>query len=101
MSYKIASYLHCLQSGTFLTPSHILRTDPTLQSMRHPTPIRPAERRALARTRPLPQADIAHRKTPAAKTICLCQITRRQGGDANKKEVRDLCRAAVLLRFGY
>ena len=23
------------------------------------------------------------------------------GDDANKKEVRDLCRAAVLLRFGY
>ena len=30
------------------------------------------------------------------------QITQGgSGDDANKKEVRDLCRAAVLLRFGY
>jgi len=37
----------------------------------------------------------------------LCYMSSEQitqggsGDDANKKEVRDLCRAAVLLRFGY
>jgi hypothetical protein len=38
-------------------------------------------------------------------SVAICHLNKSpQGGsgdDANKKEVRDLCRAAVLLRFGY
>ena len=37
-------------------------------------------------------------------SLARCHLNKSPGGsgdDANKKEVRDLCRAAVLLRFGY
>jgi hypothetical protein len=69
--------------------------------MRHPAPIRPPSEgllRELDRCRELMSPTA---KLPPQKQSVYVKSPEGSGGDANKKEVRDLCRAAVLLRFGY